>query len=115
MSEEKRIIIFGIYIWNKKLYVREYGDFGDEYKRLCEVVEVYNDCSYNLREVDFYENLRSGYVWFVRGCKGLFEYYNYKDLYECYNKVVDNIKKYKNVDVDWNEEMIKDFEWLKSS
>ena len=101
---EKRILIFGICL-DRCLDIFEYGD-SVNYKKL--VKRVKNS---DMNDEDQLVQVNgNGGSWYVRGCKGLMSYYWYSDWF---NDEIEefrfNIIKYRDIDVDWNEDKDKDF------
>ena len=100
----KRIIIFDVGL-DRELDIYEYGN-SDSYKDLCE--EVVNG---NMDSEKFKKCIMEGGSWYVRGVSGLLEYYKNGDVWEREDeyKFLKNVIKYKDIDIDWNEDKEEDF------
>ena len=102
---EKRILIFGICL-DRCLDIFEYGD-SVNYKKL--VKRVKNSDMNDRDKLD--EVVSNGGSWYVRGCRGLMSYWSLGGYWE--GDDIDefrfNIIKYRDIDVDWNEDKDKDF------
>jgi len=102
---EKRILIFGICL-DRCLDIFEYGD-SVNYKKL--VKRVKNS---DMNDEDKLDEVNSnGGSWFVRGCSGLMSYWSLGGYWEGsdMDEFKFNIIKYRDMDVDWNEDDDEDF------
>ena len=104
---EKRVIIFGICL-DRCLDIFEYGD-SVSYEKLC---KKDLDKEYDLDDEDKLDEVNgNGGSWYVRGCRGLMSYWSLGGYWE--GDDIDefrfNIIKYRDIDVDWNEDKDKDF------
>jgi len=96
---KKRILIFGICL-DRCLDIFEYGD-SVNYKKL--VKRVKNSDMNDEDKLD--EVVSNGGSWFVRGCSGLMSYWSLGGYWEGddMDEFKFNIIKYRDIDVDWNE------------
>jgi len=112
---EKRIIIFSVGFVGRKndeLCVSEYSDWydsfdSDRFKKLVEDVKWWKDV--DMDDVD--ECMENGGSWNLRGCGDLLNYF-YSGVYwekEDYDDVRYNVIRYKDIDVDWNEDKEEKF------
>ena len=102
---EKRVLIFGICL-DRCLDIFEYGD-SVNYKKL--VKRVKNS---DMNDEDKLDEVNSnGGSWFVRGCSGLMSYWSLGGYWEGsdMDEFKFNIIKYRDMDVDWNEDDDEDF------
>ena len=97
---KKRILIFGICL-DRCLDIFEYGD-SVNYKKL--VKRVKNSDMNDEDKMD--ECMSNGGSWFVRGCSGLMSYWSLGGYWEGsdMDEFKFNIIKYRDMDVDWNED-----------
>ena len=104
---EKRVLVFGIGR-DRELEIDEYGDEDLLMDNNEDDIEDEDDIDW---EDDIDECNEGGGTFYVRGCKGLLNYYLYDDWFneEDINEFKFNIIRYRDRDIDWKEDDEKEF------
>ena len=104
---EKRVLVFGIGR-DRELDIDEYGDEDLLMDNNKDDIEDEDDIDW---EDDIDECNEGGGTFYVRGCKGLLNYYLYDDWFneEDINEFKFNIIRYRDRDIDWKEDDEKEF------
>jgi len=104
---EKRVLVFGIGR-DRELDIDEYGD--EDLLMDNNEDDIDDDIDIDLED-DIDECNEGGGTFYVRGCKGLLNYYLYDDWFneEDINKFKLNVIRYRDRDIDWKEDDEKEF------
>ena len=106
-GNEKRVLVFGIGR-DRELDIDEWN--GNEDLLMDNKDDIDDDIDIDWED-DIDECNEGGGTFFVRGCKGLLNYYLYDDWFneEDINEFKLNVIMYKDRDIDWDEKVEKEF------